>query len=328
MQTRLGFTLMSLAEFDGWINSRQVARTVLTLQEHHTLSPSYGSFNGRNHFELQSGMKQYHVVHNGWGDIGQHFTTFPDGTIMTGRSLEQSPACIKGNNQSSLCIENLGNFDQARDTMSAEQRATIIGMAAIICKRFAIPVNADRVVYHHWFDLDTGARTNGSGNTKTCPGTAFFGGNAVENAQRSFLPLVRRAMGGADAATPEPRPAGMRYACVQVDRLNVRAAPAGSATKVNTVTLGSILRVHDEREGWLRISSSQQEWVSAKLTGFVERATVNADTLNVRSGPAATFDKLAALARKQEVFVYERQDGWCKIGLEQRWVSEKFLTLG
>ena len=52
MQTRLGFTLMALAEFDGWITSQQVARTVLTLQEHHTLSPSYGSFKGRNHFDL------------------------------------------------------------------------------------------------------------------------------------------------------------------------------------------------------------------------------------------------------------------------------------
>ena len=328
MQTRLGFTLMTLAEFEGWIRARQVARTVLTLQQHHTLAPSYGSFNGRNHFELQSGMKQYHVVHNGWGDIGQHFTTFPDGTIMTGRPLEQSPACIKGNNQSSLCIENLGNFDQARDTMSAEHRATIVGMAAIICKRFAIPVNVDRVVYHHWFHLDTGARTNGGAGTKSCPGSAFFGGNTVENAQRSFLPLVRRAMGGAEAAIPAPAPAGMLYACVQTDRLNVRSAPSATAPKINTVTLGSVLRVHDERDGWLKISSSQDEWVSAKLTQPVERATVNTDTLNVRNGPAPTFDKLAALARKQEVFVYERNAGWCRISLEPRWVSEKLLTLG
>lgn len=327
MQTRLGFTLMTLAEFDGWIRSQQPARTVVTLQQHHTLSPSYGSFNGRNHFELQSGMKRYHVVQNGWGDIGQHFTTFPDGTIMTGRPLEQSPACIKGNNQSSLCVEHLGNFDQGRDDMSIEHRATIVGMAAIICNRFAIPVNTDRVIYHHWFHLDTGKRTDGSGNTKSCPGTGFFGGNKVENAQRSFLPLIRRAMGGSDAATPAPASPDMRYACVHVDRLNVRTAPAGTAPKVNTVTLGSILRVHDERDGWLKISASQQEWVLAKLTRPVERARVNTDTLNVRSGPAPSFDKLTALARKQELFVYERQDGWCRIGLEQRWVSEKFLTM-
>ena len=210
-------------------------------------------------------MKQFHVVHNGRGDIGQHFTTFPNGTIMAGRPLEQSPACIKGNNQSSLCIENLGNFDQGRDALTADHRATVIGMAAIICKRFAMPGNTDRVVYHHWFHLDTGARTNGSGNTKSCPGTAFFGGNTVENAQRSFLALVRRAMGGTAAAVPAPAPAGMRYACVQVDRPNGRSAPAGTAPKINTVTLDRVLRVHNERDGWLKISLSREEWVAEKL---------------------------------------------------------------
>ncbi len=319
---------MSLAEFEGWIAQRQLARTVLTLQQHHTWSPSYGSFNGRNHFELQSGMKHHHVVNNGWADIGQHFTTFPDGSIMTGRSLEQSPACILGNNANAICIEHLGNFDSGKDAMSPAHRATIIAMTAAICRRYAIPVNTDKVVYHHWFDLRTGARTNGSGTTKTFPGTAFFGGNAVDNAQRSFLPLVRRAMGGADAAVPPASPLGMRYGAVLADKLNVRADAAGNASKINTVTLGSILRIHDERDGWYRISSSQQEWVAARLVQLVERATVNTEALNVRNGPAKTFDKLAALARKQEVFVHERKDGWCRIGLEQRWVSESLLTLG
>ncbi len=319
---------MSLAEFEGWIAQRQVARTVITLQQHHTWSPSYGSFSGRNHFELQSAMKHHHVANNGWGDIGQHFTTFPDGTVMTGRPIEQSPACIKGNNANAVCIEHVGNFDIGKDTMSAAHRATIVAMSAAICRRFAIPVNTDRIVYHHWFHLDTGARTNGSGNTKTCPGTAFFGGNTVENAQRSFLPLVRRAMGGSEAAVPPPAPDGMRYGVVTTEKLNVRADAAADAAKVNTVLLGSIVRIHDERDGWYRISSSQPEWVSARLVQLVERATVNTDTLNVRSGPGRTFDKLAALARKQEVFVHERKDGWCRIGLEQRWVSEALLTLG
>jgi uncharacterized protein YraI len=326
MQTRNGFTLMSLAEFEAWIAAQRVARTVLTLQQHHTWSPAYAQFTGRNHFELQAAMKRHHVTNNGWGDIGQHFTTFPDGTIMTGRSLEQTPACIKGQNANSLCVEHLGNFDTGRDTMSAAHRASIIGMSGAICRRFAIPVTVDRIVYHHWFHLDTGARTNGSGNTKTCPGTAFFGGNSVDAAQRSFLPHIRRYLGGAAAATPTPPPAGMRYGVVTTDTLNVRRGPDGGAAKLNAVTLGSILRIHDERNGWLRISSSQQEWVSARFVSPVERATVNTDTLNVRSGPGKDFGKLAALARNQEVFVHERSHGWCRIGLESRWVSASLLT--
>ena len=326
MQTRLGFTLMSLAEFEVWLAQRRVARTVLSLQQHHTWSPAYAQFNGANHFALQAAMKQHHVTNNGWGDIGQHFTTFPDGTVMTGRSIELTPACIKGQNAGAVCVEHLGNFDVGRDTMSTAHRTSIVGTSAAICRRFAIPLNVDRIVYHHWFHLDTGARTNGSGNTKTCPGTAFFGGNTIENAQRSFLPLIRRYLGGAEAATPGPLPASLRYAAVMTDRLNVRRGPSGSASKVNTVTLGIVLRVHDELNGWLRISASQEEWVSARPVRFVQRATVNAATLNVRSGPGTDFGKLAALARNQELFVHEHAAGWCRIGLESRWVAESFLN--
>jgi uncharacterized protein YraI len=46
----------------------------------------------------------------------------------------------------------------------------------------------------------------------------------------------------------------------------------------------------------------------------------------VRSGPGKDFGKLAALARNQEVFVHERSNGWCRIGLESRWVSASLLT--
>ena len=32
-------------------------------------------------------MKNLHFNQNGWQEIGQHFTIFPDGMIVTGRSL-------------------------------------------------------------------------------------------------------------------------------------------------------------------------------------------------------------------------------------------------
>ncbi|MEO7214418.1 hypothetical protein [Mucilaginibacter sp.] len=57
MKTKFGFTLLTIAEFDAWLNSLHLARTILTVQEHHTYSPSYSQFNGNNHFELQQGMK-------------------------------------------------------------------------------------------------------------------------------------------------------------------------------------------------------------------------------------------------------------------------------
>jgi hypothetical protein len=193
MTKKFGLVKWSIREFEEWLNSIQLARTVLVIQQHHTFSPCYADFNGSNHFELQQGMKNYHISHNGWSDIGQHFSTFPDGSILSGRPLEQAPVCIKGQNTTSICLEHLGNFDSGKDDMLAKQRETIIQMTAILCRRFNIPVNTQSIVYHHWFNLSTGQRNDGSSNNKSCPGTNFFGGNKVIDCSTYFLPLILQA---------------------------------------------------------------------------------------------------------------------------------------
>jgi len=179
METKYGFGLYSPAEFKQWFKTKAVARTVRFVQLHHTWVPSYAHFHGDNHFELQRGMQNTHKHNNGWSDIGQHFSIFPDGKICTGRSLESSPACIYMNNAEAICIEVVGNFDTGGDEMSDEQRSSIINVTAAICDRFNLPTSEDHVVYHHWFSF-SGVRNNGAGGNKTCPGTAFFGGNKVE----------------------------------------------------------------------------------------------------------------------------------------------------
>ena len=194
MTTKSGFTKLSISEFEQWIANLKVAKTILYIQQHHTWNPSYISFKNDNHFELQLAMKNYHVNNHGWMDIGQHFTTFPDGSILTGRSLEQTPACIFGFNANAICIENLGNFDLGKDTMTAAHKETIVRITAALCKKFNIPVNSNKIVYHHWFNQLTGERNNGIENNKSCPGTLFFGGNSVADCQQNFLPLVKAAM--------------------------------------------------------------------------------------------------------------------------------------
>ncbi len=197
-QSRYSFTGYTISEFEQWIRTISVSRTISVIQQHHTWSPRYSGFDGKNHFELQLGMKNHHVGNNGWSDIGQNFTIFPDGMVMTGRALNSPPACIYGNNARAICIENVGDFDAGRDDMNAAQRDSIIRATAALAKRFSlVPVTTSNIVYHHWFDLNTGARTNGSGTTKSCPGTAFFGGNTVAACAAGFLPLVSAALAGA-----------------------------------------------------------------------------------------------------------------------------------
>ena len=83
METKHGFTKLSPIEFENWISTIRVGRTILKIQQHHTYIPNYSHFNGTNHFERQLAMKKYHTVQNGWQDFGQHFTIFPDGSILT-----------------------------------------------------------------------------------------------------------------------------------------------------------------------------------------------------------------------------------------------------
>ncbi len=319
---------MSIDEFEKWITSLRLARTIVYLQMHHTYSPNYALFKGNNHFELQRGMKNHHVNNNGWADIGQHFTIFPDGVILTGRSLEESPACIFGNNANAICIEHLGNFDKGGDTMNEAQKNSILRATAAICKKFSIPVNTDKIVYHHWFNLSTGERNNGSGGNKSCPGTNFFGGNKVADCQKNFLPLVNALLSGSPAN--EPAATVLKYVCVNANSLNIRKGPAASFEKAadrEPATLGAILRVFKVQNGWYKIAGSKQHWVSAQYTTEVKRAVVNADTLNVRNAPDASALALGAVMNKEEVFVFEERNGWTKISLEEKWVKSSYLKL-
>ncbi len=326
MESKNGFLKMDIDEFTSWIQSQRIARTILTVQQHHTWSPNYTHFNGSNHFERQLAMKNHHVRNNGWSDIGQHFTSFPDGTIVTGRSLEATPACIFGANRDSICIEHLGNFDSNGDTMTNEHRLVIVQMTAALCDKFRLPINTFSIIYHHWYDLGTGKRNNGTGGNKSCPGTNFFGGNKVEDCTANFLPLVEQHL---QREVLPHIPAGIeKYVVVTANSLNVRAGPQGVASKASdreAAQLGAVLRIYEESNGWLKISNSQSHWVYGKYTTEVKRATVNANVLRVRSGPGTGYSVVDNLMKSEEVFISQERNGWCKLSLEEKWVSKSYL---
>lgn len=191
MQQKNQFILFDdYIEFDQWLNQQNIKRTIKTIQIHHTWSPNYSHFKGNNHFQMVESMKQYHTTSAGMNDIAQQISTYPDGKIMVCRSFEKNPAGIKGQNTGAICIENIGNFDINGDVMTDKHRKAIIGIVASMCKKFNLTPNTNTIVYHHWFDLTSGRRNNGTYNNKTCPGTNFFGGNKVNNAANNFIPLV------------------------------------------------------------------------------------------------------------------------------------------
>jgi len=185
-----GFILMNRTGFDLWLESYDVVRDIELIQNHHTYIPNYSTFTGDNHFKLLSSMKRSHLK-RGFSDIAQNLTTFPDGMIAICRPINTTPAGIKGANSRGICIEHVGNFDIDGDEVSEEHRKTIIWINAVLCKKLGLEINSDTIVYHHWYDLKTGKRKNGKGLTKSCPGTAFFGGNKVDDAEKNFIPLIK-----------------------------------------------------------------------------------------------------------------------------------------
>ena len=186
------FILLDLSEFDAWLKDQKVARKVVLIQQHHTLMPEYKTFNGSNHFALCQNMELYQVKERGFAEIAQNFTTFPDGKIMVCRNINTIPAGIKGANINGICIENVGNFDMKKDSMSTQQKECIVKVTKSHLSKYKLTASDQSVVYHHWYDLNTGKRIlkEGTGSTKTCPGTAFFGGNTVEAFNKGMLPLL------------------------------------------------------------------------------------------------------------------------------------------
>jgi N-acetylmuramoyl-L-alanine amidase len=328
MQTQFGFTKFSVVEFENWIASVSISRNISKIQEHHTWSPNYSSFDGANHFALQRGMKNYHVNHNGWTDIGQNLSIFPDGQIVTGRPMNTTPACIYGNNSGAICIENVGDFDVGQDSMNSSQRDAIVRATAALCRRFnLIPANTNNVVYHHWFDLNTGQRTNGTGSTKSCPGTAFFGGNRVSDCEDGFLPLVKAVLdGGGPAPALVP---GMSFGRVISDTLNIRSASGSENPIVDTqgpLVFGDVIRIFDEDDEWFKISNSKEYWVYSKWVRSVTRRLVNTDDAKVRTGPGTEFQIIKSLMNGDEVFVGEMVSGWAKIDEGEFWISQSLIS--
>lgn len=256
MRTKGKFILCTLDEFAAWLAAASISRAVSLIQNHHTFSPAYDQFKTDNHFDLLEGMERYHVNERGFDLIAQNLTTFPDGTVAVCRPLDRIPAGIKGANKGGICLEHLGNFDEGGKEMEDVHRSTILQVNALLCSRFNITPSTNSIVYHHWYDLDSGTRTNGSGNTKTCPGSNFFGGNSVEAAAANFIPPIQLLCKPSQAA-----PTPLRRVEVAVDSLNVREGAGMQYAILKRVRRGVDLHVYEEKAGWCRIAPDRQEWV-------------------------------------------------------------------
>jgi len=274
MKKKGKFILFEIDGFDQWLQQMQFSRSIKLVQNHHTLSPECADFDGQNHFSLLESMEHYHMSMRGFSEIAQNLTTFPDGKIAVCRSFDKVPAGIKGANQQGICIENLGNFDLGGDTMKTEQVDAIVRTNALLCREFGLTPSVDTIVYHHWYDLDSGVRTGGSGNTKTCPGKAFFEGNTIETANTNFIPLVSRALTDLGGTNRDASTLPLSYAEVIASSLNVRSGQGTSFPVVKSLRRGVRVDIYETAGDWCRIHANQQQWVAMRYIRIVEGSAI------------------------------------------------------
>lgn len=263
MEKKGSFILMEAAEFNSWLQETLISRRIVAVQQHHTWSPGYTHFDGANHFGLQDSMKNSHLE-RGFADIAQHFSIFPDGKICTGRPLDRIPAGIKGANTGAICIENVGNFDHGADTMTQAQKEAIVGVTAALLKRFGISADTEGIIYHHWYDLNTGKRTDGSGTTKSCPGTNFFNGNTLQHCMEHFIPPVTAKLKTVDVEAPSEDTELLAIGKVTAEQLNVRSGPSSRYRIVNVLKRSIEVNCYEIKNKWWRIHPVSDRWICAR----------------------------------------------------------------
>ena len=87
-------------------------------------------------------IKDWHVGHNGWSDIGYHYVIELDGEIKEGRPVEITGAHCRGQNKFSIGICYVGGMNKSntkpKDTRTDQQKESLIKLIKKLKKEHTI----------------------------------------------------------------------------------------------------------------------------------------------------------------------------------------------
>ncbi|MBO3748770.1 N-acetylmuramoyl-L-alanine amidase [Streptosporangiaceae bacterium NEAU-GS5] len=147
---------------------------------HHTATPNTTDLSFAAACRLSRGIQRYHMRHNHWDDMGEHFTVGRGGYVMEGRN-HTLPAIqhdnhvvgahVRNHNNESLGIETEGTYMTMLPT--DEQMAALVRLISWLCSVYAL-------------DPETCVLGHRDLNHTSCPGDEFY----------AFLPELRRRVAG------------------------------------------------------------------------------------------------------------------------------------
>ncbi|MBQ9394629.1 MAG: SH3 domain-containing protein [Proteobacteria bacterium] len=138
-------------------------------------------------------------------------------------------------------------------------------------------------------------------------------------------------------------------ATVTCSSLNVRSGAGANYPRIGGLSKGKTVQVYESSNGWLKIAyGSGFGWISAKYTDYKEPTVTEPDpvtepeppktetfevvvsvsnSLNVRTGPGTSYDKIDSLKNGDRVTVLEEKDGWYRISYnngKEGWISAQY----
>lgn len=139
---------------------------------------------------------------------------------------------------------------------------------------------------------------------------------------------------------------------VSASSLNVRSTPSTSGSKVTTLSSGAQVTLLESLDGWYRVEvNGKTGYVSGQYISLAAAkaadvstptvstppaaeqprttGTVSASSLNVRSGPGSSCEKIGTLSSGKQVDILDTKDGWHRIDFNGKpgYVSSQYVIL-
>ncbi len=143
---------VTLSECRQHIREVPVSRAIRSVIVHHTWRPAASDYRG---LSTVRAVRRYHMKTRGWSDNGYHIMVGPSGDIFLCRPLSRPGAHCRGQNQHSIGLSYIANFDSEDPT---DYPGTAIGqqVVAALLQRFWL--TPEDVHFHREYA------------NKTCPG--------------------------------------------------------------------------------------------------------------------------------------------------------------
>ena len=119
-----------------------------------------------------------------------------------------------------------------------------------------------------------------------------------------------------------------------VNSLRKRSGPGLTYSIIGNISLGEVVSVYEEVDGWFRLDATADVWCSGAAnymqrlpansseTTQVRRAQCIVRALYLREGPGKNHKIIGNLVRNDVVTVYEVKNGWYRISpTKQVWCS-------